>query len=80
MNKHTSQYDNAIRQPLVACAPSQNIILQAGSLSHSMAESPLRPQRRYQLKKDEVYHSMVEENSIDSDGSNVTNTTTTTGD
>lgn len=70
MNKNTStnHYENLTRQPLVA--NEQNIVSQPGSLD----SPPVRP-RRYQLKKDNIYQPMVEENSIDSDGSNITNTT-----
>jgi hypothetical protein len=64
INRNTSHYENLIRQ-------DSQPVFRAESL-----DSPVRPPR----KKDSFYQSMNEDNSIDSDGSNVTTTISTTGD
>jgi hypothetical protein len=64
--------DNYTRQPLV----STNRIR-----SESLSDSPpshVPPPRRFRAKRDNLYHSMIEDTSLeDSDGSNIASTTTT---
>lgn len=77
--RNQNHYETLIRQPLVAAEHSQNILSRGGSLD---SPSPVAPPRRFHIRKESQYQSMVEDNSIDdSDGSNMTSiTTTTTGD
>lgn len=75
MNKTTNHYDDSVRPNLIANEQLRPLFSRAESL-----DSPVRPPRRHQLRKQSLYQAMHEENSIDSDGSNITNTTTATGD
>jgi hypothetical protein len=62
--------DNYSRQPLVASCRAR---------SESLDSSPPHvPPRRFRAKRDNLYHSMIEDTSLeDSDGSNIASTTTT---
>jgi hypothetical protein len=46
----------------------------------SLDTPPVPPERtkRFRLRKENQYQSMIEDNSVDSDGSNMTSVTTTT--
>lgn len=73
--RNQNPYENVIRQPLVAPDRSPNIFSRVGSLD----SPPVAPPRRFRLRKEAQYQTMVEDNSIeDSDGSNMTSITTTT--
>lgn len=75
--RNQNRYETLIRQPLAA-EQSPNMFSRTGSLD----SPPVAPPRKFHLRKEAQYQSMVEDNSIDdSDGSNMTSiTTTTTGD
>lgn len=77
--RNENRYENIIRQPLVSDGESSKSIL---SRVESLDSPPVAPPRRFRLKSESKYQSMVDDNSIDdSDGSNMTSiTTTTTGD
>ncbi|CRL08236.1 CLUMA_CG021010, isoform B [Clunio marinus] len=75
--KNDQRYENLIAQPLtIAPEKPPRIFPRAGSLD----SPPVRPPRKLNLKKDNQYHSMVDDNSIDDSdgGSNMTSITTTT--
>lgn len=76
--RNQNRYETLIRQPLVVAEQSPNMFSQTGSLD----SPPVAPPRKFNLRKEQQYQTMVEDNSIDdSDGSNMTSiTTTTTGD
>jgi hypothetical protein len=70
--KNRNYYENLIRQPSEKFSPSFS---RCGSLD----SPPIRPPRKSQLKEN-LYQSIIDDNSMDSDGSNITSTTTTAGD
>lgn len=76
--RNKSRYETLIRQPLVASEHSHHVFSRGGSLD----SPPVPPPRKFQIRKESQYQTMIEDNSIDdSDGSNMTSiTTTTTGD
>lgn len=53
---------------------SQNLLRRGSSLDAASLSS----QRRMRIRKDSQYQSMIEDTSMDSDGSNMTSVTTTT--
>lgn len=74
--KNGSGCDSYIRQPLVSSDHCpKNVFTRTSSIS----SPPVAPPRRFNIKKEAEYQTMVEDNSIDdSDGSNITSITTTT--
>jgi hypothetical protein len=60
-----------------ASSSSQSGVVRRGA---SLDTPPVPPERtkRFRLRKENQYQSMIEDNSVDSDGSNMTSVTTTT--
>lgn len=77
-DRNQNRYETLIRQPSIVNEQSPQMFSRTGSLD----SPPVAPPRKFQMRKETQYQSMVEDNSIDdSDGSNMTSiTTTTTGD
>lgn len=77
--RNPNRNDSLIRQPLVSSEQGPRPFF---SRTESLESPPKAPPRRFNLNRDTLYQSMVDDNSIDdSDGSNMTSiTTTTTGD
>lgn len=71
-HRNQSRYENLVRQP---SAPSGTSNFARGA---SLDSPPVAPPRKFLVRKESQYQSMVDESVDDSDGSNMTSITTTT--
>ena len=71
MSQKNQNLENLIQKTATG---SQNLLRRGSSLD----TASLCSQRRMKIRKDSQYQSMIEDTSVDSDGSNMTSVTTTT--